>query len=69
MINLTFKEAKAGFFDRARVMEAVDKATKKVLSRFGAYVRTRAKTSIRKGRGRTSEPGRPPYSHVGTSRT
>ncbi|MCZ2341691.1 MAG: hypothetical protein LC104_07830 [Bacteroidales bacterium] len=40
------------------------KATRKVLSKFGAYVRQRAKTSIRKRKG-ISPPGSPPYSHVG----
>lgn len=61
---MTFQTAKKGFFDRADVQKRVDKATRKVLSRFGAYVRQRAKTSIRKRKG-TSPPGSPPYSHVG----
>jgi hypothetical protein len=38
-----------------------------VLSKFGAFVRQRAKTSIRKRKG-TSPPGSPPYSHVGLLR-
>ena len=38
-----------------------------MLSRFGAFVRTRAKTSIRKRKG-TSPPGSPPHSHVGLLR-
>jgi hypothetical protein len=45
----------------------VDKAQRKVLSRFGAFVRQRAKTSIRKRKG-TSPPGGPPFSHVGVLR-
>jgi hypothetical protein len=59
--------AKAGFFDRVKVMNAVDKATRGVLSKFGAFVRQRAKTSIRPRKG-TSPPGLPPYSHTGLLR-
>ena len=67
MIGLSFQAAKQGFFDRAAVQQKVDKATRKVLSRFGAFVRQRAKTSIKKRKG-TSPPGQPPYSHVGLLR-
>lgn len=52
------------FFDRAAVDAAVDRGTRRALSRFGAYVRTRARTSIRK-RKRISAPGAPPSSHSG----
>ena len=53
-----------GFFDRPKVQKAVDAATKRVLSRFGAFVRQRAKTSIRQ-RTKVSSPGQPPASHLG----
>jgi hypothetical protein len=33
MINLTINAAKAGFFDRAAVIDAADKATRGVLSK------------------------------------
>lgn len=46
---------------------AVDKATRKVLSRFGAFVRTAARSSIRR-RKRTSRPGEPPTSWTGLLR-
>jgi len=65
MIKLDFKAAKEGFFDRKVVVDAVDRASLKVLSKFGAYVRTRAKSSIRK-RKKSSQAGQPPSSHVGT---
>ena len=52
------------FFDRKTVVARVDRATRKVFSRFGAYVRTGAKSSIRK-RKSVSPPGRPPSSHTG----
>ena len=52
------------FFDANPVIRAMDDATRRVLSRFGAYVRTRAKTSIRKSK-KISAPGSPPKSHAG----
>jgi hypothetical protein len=52
------------FFDRQRVINSVDAATRNVLSKFGAFVRTTAKRSIRKKKG-PSAPGSPPNSHVG----
>ena len=58
---------KAMFFDQKAVRSATDRATRKVLSRFGAYVRTAARSGIRK-RKAVSEPGQPPSSHVGTLR-
>jgi hypothetical protein len=61
---ITLKAAKGNFFDRASVTNAVDAASRRVLSWFGAFVRTRAKRSIRR-RKRVSAPGQPPASHVG----
>ena len=52
------------FFDSAAVVRSVDKSTRKVLSRFGAFVRRTAKQSIRK-RKKSSAPGTPPSSHTG----
>lgn len=67
MITMSFQTAKQGFFDQSKVKDAVDAGMRRVLSRFGAFVRTRARTSIRKRKG-TSPPGSPPYSHVGLLR-
>ena len=52
------------FLDSPKVIRAVDKSTRKVLSRFGAFVRRTAKQSIRK-RKKASTPGTPPSSHTG----
>jgi len=52
------------FFDAPAVAKAVDRSTRKALSRFGAYVRRTMKSSIRK-RKRTANPGEPPSSHTG----
>jgi len=55
------------FFDRQIVRDRVDAATRRVLSRFGAFVRQGARTSIRR-RKRISRPGEPPSSHTGLLR-
>lgn len=62
--TMSLKEAKEGFLDRQKVTAIVGRESVKALSRFGAFVRTRARTSIRK-RKKPSEPGQPPSSHVG----
>lgn len=65
--GLTIRAFSKQFFDKPAVLRAVNKAQRKVLSRFGAFVRTRAKTSIRKRKG-TSPAGSPPFSHEGSLR-
>jgi len=57
-------EIKKLFFDRKAVTAKVDRTTRKVLSRFGAFVRRAAKSSIAR-RKRVSSPGQPPSSHSG----
>jgi hypothetical protein len=57
-------DVKRMFFDTKTVRAKTDKATRRVLSRFGAFVRQTAKRSIRK-RKKASEPGKPPSSHIG----
>lgn len=64
MLDLTLSAAKRGFFDRPAVVSAADRATRRTLSKFGAFVRRRAKSSIRKRR-KPSDPGKPPSSHTG----
>lgn len=61
------KAATKLFFDRDAVRDAVDKGTRRALSKFGAYVRTRSRSSIRK-RKKISDPGKPPSSHEGSLR-
>ena len=50
------------FFNSAAVINATDKAARQVLSRFGAFVRRSARSSIRKRR-KPSAPGQPPSAH------
>lgn len=61
MIGADFKRF---FFDSKAVVGAVDKTTRRVLSKFGAFVRRSAKSSIRRRR-KASAPGQPPSSHTG----
>lgn len=67
MIGLNLKQAKAAFFDRARIVRATTDATRRVLSRAGAFVMTSARSLIRSAKGWDdfSKPGRPPKSHLG----
>jgi len=60
-------DVKRVFFDRKAVRSAVDRSARRVLSRFGAFVRRAARSSIRK-RKRASAPGEPPSSHTGLLR-
>jgi hypothetical protein len=64
MIDLRIKSL---FFDAKAVLAAVDRGVRAVLSKFGAFVRTSSRQSIRK-RKAVSQPGSPPSSHVGTLR-
>ena len=57
-------EIKQLFFDRPAVTSRVDPAKRKVLSKFGAFVRRTAKGSIRRRR-KAAPPGSPPSSHTG----
>ena len=67
MVGMNFNLAKGMFFTSPAVLGAVDRATRRVLSKFGAYVRRSARSSIRK-RKKVSEPGKPPSSHTGLLR-
>lgn len=67
MTGMTLDQFKRGFFDRKAVIDAVDRASLRVLSKFGAYVRRRARSSIRP-RKAASRSGDPPSSHTGLLR-
>ena len=64
MFDINFKAAKGMFFDRVLIKNKADAATKKRLSKFGAYVRQTSRQSIRR-RKVSSRPGQPPSSHTG----
>ncbi|MEM9108608.1 MAG: hypothetical protein AAGC72_01135 [Planctomycetota bacterium] len=52
------------FFDRDKVLDKLDRDERRLLSRAGAFVRRRARSSIRKRKG-ISKSGKPPASHTG----
>ena len=64
MIGLSLESVKQSIIDRKKVMDAAARLSNKNLGKIGAFVRRRAKSSIR-DRKRVSEPGRPPSSHTG----
>jgi hypothetical protein len=61
MITIKIKDT---FFDRKSVVNAVDRAQRSALSRIGAFVRTRARSSMRK-RKKSAAAGSPPSVHEG----
>lgn len=61
--GLSLKMAKANFFDRDVVLKKAEAAERRILSKSGAFVRTRARTSIKRRKG-ISAPGNPPHAHV-----
>ena len=67
MIGFKVQHAKNLFFDRARVLEADERATIKNLSKAGAFIRRTAKGLIRAvgKKGTPSKPGSPPKSRTG----
>ena len=50
------------FFDRQAVIDRMGKANVRAVSKAGAFIRTRARTSLRR-RKKSSPPGRPPSVH------
>jgi hypothetical protein len=63
-MQLGLQEAKQAFFDTEAVMNAMDRSVQRSLSRVGAFLRTRMRSSIRK-RKQVSQPGAPPSDHGG----
>ena len=61
-MGFDFVKVKSTFFDSPAVKKAIDKGTKKALSKCGAYVRTKSKTSLRY-KDKPSKPGAVPSVH------
>jgi hypothetical protein len=66
----SLQQFKNGFFDRPAVLAAVTEATRKAMSRGGAFVRTDAKGSLRYATKKraVSKPGNPPIVHRGDTK-
>jgi hypothetical protein len=62
----TLLKFQSGFFDRAKVIKSLRPRERAVMSRFGAFVWRRAKTSLRY-RKAASAPGSPPSAHRTTT--
>lgn len=71
-INLGLENSKvslnvrAFFFDRKLIMDRMSEANRKALSKVGAFIRRRARSSLRRRR-KVSEPGSPPSVHSADS--
>ena len=61
-MRFTIKEAAGNFFDKKKVIDAVDRATLRIFKTFGRLVRKRAQASLKYGE-TTSAPGTPPTAH------
>lgn len=64
-MNVTF-QVRESFFDRPKVISALKRAKRRALSKAGAFVRKRARSSLRR-RKRASAPGSPPSAHASSS--
>lgn len=62
MLTKDFARIKRAFFSSDKVGGGLDRKTRRVLSKFGAFVRRAAQTSMRTRQG-SSPPGSPPFSH------
>lgn len=67
-VAITFDAFKGSFFDRKKVTDPVVRMWKRQLSRFGAFVRQRSKTSIRYSK-KSARPGEPPRAHRSATRS
>lgn len=63
-IGFRVDQAKGLFFDRQKVQSAVNRAERRVLSKFGSFVRQDSKQRIRR-RKRSSSPGESPTNRTG----
>lgn len=62
-MRFDFITLQKSFFDSEHVMRKADAMQRKTLSKFGAFVRQRARSSIKR-RKAISNPGSPPSSHT-----
>lgn len=67
MIGMTLQRVQQYFFDRQEVQDRMEAKQRRVMSRFGAFVRTRDQRSIRYRKG-VSAPGQPPSAHRSLAR-
>jgi hypothetical protein len=63
-IGVDINKSKSSFFDRDLIRRLLTPVERRVLSRFGAFVRKRARQSIRFRKKAVSRAGNPPFSHT-----
>lgn len=63
MIHMRLRQAQEGFFDREKVLKAIDKKTANALGRFGAYTMRIDRNSQRRRKKGTAPAGQPPFAH------
>jgi len=63
-IGIRIEKVKGLFFERQKVQSAVNRAERRVLSKFGSFVRQDSKQRIRR-RKRSSSPGESPTNRTG----
>lgn len=64
MLTVKYKQL---FFDRAKVVKALDRVNRRYLARGGRYVQKVARSSMKRRKG-PSDPGEPPNVHEGSLR-
>jgi hypothetical protein len=62
VLSVGIEAAKRSFFDWKLIQRSMMKSADRVASKFGAYVRTRARSSMKRRNG-SSRPGQPPHAH------
>jgi hypothetical protein len=67
MIEISAESFQQSIIDQEMVMGRAERASLRVFTKFGAFVRQRAKTLLRQ-RKSISDPGAPPSSHLGLIR-
>jgi hypothetical protein len=63
MIALDLDKSKRNFFDRKAILARLTPAERRVVSKFGAFVRRTARSSIRQSK-KSAQPGQPPKAHT-----
>lgn len=61
----TLEDAKSNFFDRKKVIDAVDAGKRQALSKAGAFVRQRAKSITGRRSSKSAKNGEAPKRHAG----
>lgn len=67
-MSFDFASVRDAFFDAPKIKQMMDQKSRQALSKMGAFIRRRARSSIRRNQ-KVSEPGRPPHAHTSAGGT